>query len=29
MTAAASDVNVRYNRLIGLDPTSYNAVRVL
>ena len=29
MTAAASDVNARYNRLVGIDPAAYNATRVL
>jgi hypothetical protein len=25
MTVAASDINTRYNRLIGQDPAAYNA----
>jgi hypothetical protein len=29
MTAAASDANARYNRLVGIDPAAYNATRVL
>ena len=29
MELAASDVNARYNRLLGVDPTSYAATRVL
>lgn len=29
MTVAASEINARYNRLVGIDPSAYNATRVL